>query len=92
VSTRGVSIYDQRNVSLSFDPARRVELESSALNVIRVVAIYRRANGEPWEFGLVRLTGRDDAGTEDQAILIESPDWPEWLILFVHENHPENLV
>jgi hypothetical protein len=36
----------------------------------------------------LRLSGRGDADTEDDAILIEDPDWPEWLTKFVGDNLP----
>lgn len=83
-----VSVYDTRTVSLKVTPACRMALDGGALHVTRAVATYCRVNGGPWEVGIVRLAGHDDAGAANDAVVLESPDWPEWLTRFVADNLP----
>lgn len=91
-TTEIVSVCDTRTVGLKVTPACRMELDGGALHVTRAVATYCRVNGGPWEVGIVRLAGHDDDGTANDAVVLESPDWPEWLTMFVYENNPENLI
>lgn len=83
--------YDQHSVPAIVDPAYRMELDGGALNVTRAIAIYHKSSGEPWQLVILRLAGHDDAGTANDAVVLESPDWPEWLTEFVADNLPNDV-
>jgi hypothetical protein len=51
--TEVVSVYNSRSVSATVAPACSFKMEDGTLHVSRVTACYRKANNEPWEFGLV---------------------------------------
>lgn len=87
-SVEVVSVYDQRTVSGKPPDGTTMTLDGETMAVSRVVAIYRRSLGEPWELGLVKLAGATDDSTDDTAILIRSADWPQWLVRFVDDNMP----
>lgn len=87
-SVEVVSVYDQRTVSGKPSEGTTMALDGETMAVSRVVAIYRRSLGEPWELGLVKLTGATGDSADDTAILVRSADWPQWLVRFVDDNMP----
>lgn len=86
-TTEVVSTYEQRTVSVKVTGADPFPLDSEMMTVDRAVIVYRRAQGEPWEFGLVRLVGTS-GGADEQAILVIDDGWPEWLRSAVRDNMP----
>lgn len=88
-----VATYDSRSVvgdATNEDPL--ILEDGFLLRLSRVVAVYRRSRGEPWEFSLVRIIAQNGSSAEDGAILVRSSDddWPDWLARFVDDNIPKD--
>lgn len=87
MTTEVVSTYDQRTVVVKVTGADPIPLDDGPLAVDRATIVYRRAQAEPWEFGMVRLVGTIH-GERDDAILVYDESWPMWLQQAVRDNWP----